>query len=392
MSTMRKRRPRAEPMAMPMICVVVRRGAAAGAGAKDGVGRAEFVGMPPDIVIIMVVSDSEGMSEVEDCDVDEVREVVELVGEGGSEEVCEPVEVVTSVEVPSVGTAVGGAVEGMDPAGTKTVVVTKTVVIAFGATNVVENTVLVMVAKTALGRKTVVKNSAVTVDVTICSCLLTFASSAKSPIDRLPCRKKEVAVTVAVCVLSVGFCMVMTRVLVVVTRDVVGAPVNTVTVLVRVCVMKIVEASAASIPVGVDEALLWLVYGPKHAKFNLQKRRRTGAAARSTICTEAADRALVAAIEAAVAGWAACRAWWASRSTTVRLRARKPLPRLLPDAQPPPPRACRRPSPRVVLWCVVARRWLTSRYLNLHAWNRRIAIIERRSCGGECQEEGSQTP
>lgn len=191
-------RPRAEPIAMPMICVVVRLGAVAGAGTKDGVGRAEFVGIPPDIVIIMVVSDPVGVREVDDCDVDEVCEVVELVVGGESEEVCEPVGVETSVEVPSVGIAVGGAVEGMAPEGTKTVVVTKTVVTAFGATNVVEKTVLVMVARTALGRKTVVKNSAVTVDVTACSCRLTLASSASSSTDRLPCRKKEVAVTVAV--------------------------------------------------------------------------------------------------------------------------------------------------------------------------------------------------
>jgi len=183
---------------MPMICVVVRLGAVAGAGTKDGVGRAEFVGIPPDIVIIMVVSDPVGVREVDDCDVDEVCEVVELVVGGESEEVCEPVGVETSVEVPSVGIAVGGAVEGMAPEGTKTVVVTKTVVTAFGATNVVEKTVLVMVARTALGRKTVVKNSAVTVDVTACSCRLTLASSASSSTDRLPCRKKEVAVTVAV--------------------------------------------------------------------------------------------------------------------------------------------------------------------------------------------------
>jgi hypothetical protein len=60
-------------------------------------------------------------------------------------------------------------------------------------------------------------------------------------------RTKDVAVTVAVSVCSVGSTMVIVIVLVALTTDVVGEPVNRVTVLVRVCVTKTVEAPATAL-------------------------------------------------------------------------------------------------------------------------------------------------
>jgi len=81
----------------------------------------------------------------------------------------------------TVGIAVGASVLGICPAGTKTVVVTKTVVTALGAAYLVEKTVSVSVPSTTLCRKTVTTAWAVRVEVTVCSCLFpTSLSGARS--------------------------------------------------------------------------------------------------------------------------------------------------------------------------------------------------------------------
>jgi hypothetical protein len=211
------------------------------------------------VIIVLVVMD--GSSEVE------------MVGEGSIEEDSVPdpeggrlvrvedgggstaVVVGPGIGVPPgvVGITGGASVVGISPAGTKTVVVTKTVVTALGAASLVEKTVSVSVPNTTLCLRTVVKTGTVTVDVTVFPCLLpNFWASPKALTPRVisgaplmllfALRTKDVAVTVAVSICRVGSSKVSVMVLVALTTDVVGEPVNSVTVLVRVLVTKTVEA------------------------------------------------------------------------------------------------------------------------------------------------------
>ena len=293
--------PMSPPTTMPTICVTVngRLDPAVGTTVGDGVELVVVVDGLMDVCIVSIVMvgwvDVGGRSEVGGGMLD--GEDGALVGseeDGRVEGGTKPVVVVGAADDGPLGmvgiVAVGASVLGIAPEGTNTVVVTNTVVTALGATKVVEKTVLVSVARTMLCRRTVVRTWDVMVEVTTCSCLAsTFRSgredrsvkttlsndkspttspskeaasrsadvaSRELPTARLRPGTNEVAVTVAVWVCWVGFSRVMTMVLVEVTRPVVGEPVNRVTVLVRVCVIKTVETAA--VPTNAVDDLLKL--------------------------------------------------------------------------------------------------------------------------------------
>ncbi|KAK5654645.1 hypothetical protein OQA88_6966 [Cercophora sp. LCS_1] len=103
----------------------------------EGVGTGVFVvvGVRIDMVsIIIVVSE---LVEISEEELEEIEELVEAVEEGGFEVIRAVVEGTGTKVLPG---AVGGAVEGIAPEGRNTVVVTKTVVTALGATKVVVKT------------------------------------------------------------------------------------------------------------------------------------------------------------------------------------------------------------------------------------------------------------
>jgi hypothetical protein len=147
-----------------------------GTGCRVGDGVPDVVvdgtsGVVSMVIILMVVMDGSvegvGVDEEGGIAAEDVLETEAVDAEEGGGLSAVVVGAGAGVPPGVVGIVGGASVVGTCPAGTNTVVVTKTVVTALGAANAVEKTVSVTVPKTTLRLSTVVRTSAVTVDVTV---------------------------------------------------------------------------------------------------------------------------------------------------------------------------------------------------------------------------------